>query len=64
VSNYTINYTTGIIVFDTAPANGNSITASFDFDVQVRFNMDKLPVAINNHTTRDFNQISLIEVRE
>jgi uncharacterized protein (TIGR02217 family) len=64
VSNYTVNYTTGIIVFDTAPANGNSITASFDFDVQVRFNMDKLPVAINNHTTRDFNQISLIEVRE
>lgn len=64
VTNYTVNYTTGIIVFDTAPANGNSITASFDFDVQVRFNIDKLPVAINNYQTRDFNQISLVEVRE
>lgn len=63
-SGYSINYTSGVITFSSPVGNGDSISASFEFDVQVRFNIDKLPVTINNFNTIDATQISLIEVRE
>ena len=64
VSNYTLDSSTGIITFSSAPTNGDTISASFDFDVQVRFNMDRLPVVINDYQSRDFSQILLMEADE
>jgi len=34
---YMVDYTTGLITFTTAPANGFLITAGFEYDVKVRF---------------------------
>lgn len=34
---FTVNDTTGIVVFGTAPTSGHNIDASFEFDVKVRF---------------------------
>lgn len=58
----TIDHTTGIIEFNTAPAPAASITASFEFDVHVRFDQDALPISKNNPTTFDAAAIKLIEV--
>lgn len=63
VTALSIDYSTGIVTFDAAPANGNVITASFDFDVHVRFDQDSLPIARNNPAAYDANSIKLIEVR-
>ena len=34
---YTLDTTTGVITFNTAPANNEVITANFEFDIPVRF---------------------------
>lgn len=36
-SGWTVNTTTGLVTFTTAPANGLVVTAGFEFDVPVRF---------------------------
>lgn len=57
-----INYHTGIIVFDTAPVVGSIITASFDFDVIVRFDTDHLDVSLEAFGAGEIASIPLIEV--
>lgn len=39
---YTINTDTGIITFNTPPANGVVITAGYEFDIHARFDQDSL----------------------
>ena len=39
-TDFTIDWNTGIITFTTPPANGEIITATFEFDVHARFGMD------------------------
>jgi uncharacterized protein (TIGR02217 family) len=41
-THYTLDTTTGIVTFLSAPANGNSITAGYEFDVPCRFDTDEL----------------------
>jgi len=36
-TNYTVNYTTGLVTFTVAPTSGHAITASFQFDVPAAF---------------------------
>lgn len=59
---FTLDAITGIINFSTAPAAAAVITASFQFDVHVKFNQDALPISVNNFSTRDASNIKLIEV--
>src|SRR5690606_10207385 len=39
-SGFAVDYATGIVTFDVAPADGIIITANFEFDVPVRFDTD------------------------
>lgn len=39
-TDYTLDYTTGIVTFTTAPAAGHAITADFEFHFPARFDMD------------------------
>ena len=55
---------TGIVTFDTAPAEGAAITASFSFDVPVRFDIDRLDIELSNFDAAEAPSIPLIEVRE
>jgi uncharacterized protein (TIGR02217 family) len=57
-----IDYLTGFVTFASAP--GSAPTASFDFDVPVRFDTDKLPVQANAWDQQIVPQINLIEVKE
>ena len=54
----------GYVVFDTAPAAGARITASFDFDVPVRFGEDRLVVSRATFLAGSAPNVPLIEVRE
>lgn len=47
-SGWTVNTSTGVITFATAPANDTVIGAGFEFDVPVRFDIDMLPMRIED----------------
>jgi uncharacterized protein (TIGR02217 family) len=57
-----IDTLTGLVTFASPP--GSAPTASFDFDVPVRFDTDKLPVQANAWDQQIVPQINLIEVKE
>jgi uncharacterized protein (TIGR02217 family) len=57
-----IDYQTGQVTFASAP--GSNPTASFEFDVPVRFDTDHLPVQANAWDQQVVSQIDLVEVRE
>jgi uncharacterized protein (TIGR02217 family) len=57
-----IDYLTGQVAFASAP--GSNPTASFEFDVPVRFDTDHLPVQANAWDQQVVSQIDLVEVRE
>ena len=55
---------TGIIAFDSPPADGSAITAGFLFDVPVRFASDQLTVSHATFLAGDIPEVLLVEVRE
>ena len=55
---------TGIVTFDSAPDAGTVLTASFAFDVPVRFDIDRLDIELTGFDAADAPAIPLIEVRE
>ena len=54
----------GIVLLDGAPAPGAVVTASFDFDVPVRFAEDHLSVTRATYLAGAAPAVPLIEVRE
>ncbi|MBB3472441.1 DUF2460 domain-containing protein [Sphingomonas sp. BK345] len=54
----------GMIVLDDAPAAGAAVTASFDFDVPVRFAEDRLSVARATYLAGSAHSVPLVELRE
>lgn len=61
-SNYSVNYDTGVVTFNASQA-GQTITASFEFDVPVRFMDDEIElVGIVPRLSQAVN-ITLMEVR-
>jgi uncharacterized protein (TIGR02217 family) len=57
-----INRLTGLVTFASPP--GATPTATFQFDVPVRFDTDKLPVQNNAYSQLTVTSIPLIEVHE
>lgn len=55
---------TGIVTFDVAPADGAAISASFEFDVPVRFDIDRLDIELTSFDAAEAPSIPVIEVRE
>ncbi len=62
-SGWSVDTTTGIITFTTAPGSGVAVTAGFEFDVPVRFDTDQLDVTMDIERTGSITSIPLIEVR-
>lgn len=60
----TVDYDTGIITFAVAPALGAAITASFEFDIPVRFASDELEFVALMTELDQPTSIVLQEVRE
>ncbi len=62
-SGWSVDTTTGLVTFTTAPAAGAAITAGFEFDVPVRFDTDTLDVTLDIERLGSITSIPLIEVR-
>ena len=63
MSGWTIDATTGVIAFTSAPANGVIVRAGFEFDVPVRFDSDTLDVTLDIERLGSITAIPLLEIR-
>lgn len=63
LSGWTIDTTTGVITFTTAPAGGVIVRAGFEFDVPVRFDSDTLDVTLDFERLGSITSIPLLEIR-
>lgn len=64
LSGWTVDTTTGIVTFASAPGSGVAVTAGFEFDVPVRFDSDMIDVALKFERLGSIQSIPLIEVRK
>ena len=62
-SGFSVDDTTGIVTFDTAPAVGIAITAGFEFDFPVRFDTDRLDIDLDAFAAGSAPHVPLVEVR-
>ncbi|NDE19352.1 MAG: TIGR02217 family protein [Alphaproteobacteria bacterium] len=62
-SGFSVNYETGLVTFASAPANTKIIKASFEFDVPVRFDTDRLSSSLDSYGVHSWKNIPLVEVR-
>jgi uncharacterized protein (TIGR02217 family) len=62
-SGVSVDAVTGVLTFAAAPAAGQVITASFQFDVPVRFDTDKLSASLDAYGIHSWQDITLVEVR-
>ena len=63
LSGWTLDSSTGVITFTTAPANGVIVRAGFEFDVPVRFDSDTLDVTLDFERLGSITAIPLLEIR-
>ena len=63
LSGWTLDATTGVVTFTTAPGSGVIIRAGFEFDVPVRFDSDALDVTLDIERLGSITSISLLELR-
>jgi uncharacterized protein (TIGR02217 family) len=61
-SGVSVDATTGLVTFVTAPASGAAIAAGFEFDVPVRFDTDSLSINLSDFAAGDIPSIPLVEV--
>lgn len=59
---FEVDWVTGMITFDAAPADGVVLTAGFEFDVPVRFDADRLDVALEGHDAARVMRAPLVEI--
>jgi uncharacterized protein (TIGR02217 family) len=62
-SGWTLDSTTGIITFSSAPGNGVNISAGFEFDVPVRFDNNEVDVSIEGFEAGAVPSIKIVEIQ-
>ncbi len=60
---FTVDTTTGLVTLTTAPAIGAAVTAGFEFDTPVRFDLDRLDVTLEGFAAGRVTACALVEVR-
>lgn len=61
---FSIDELTGMVTLSVAPAVALPVTAGFEFDVPVRFDIDRLDIELSSFDAAEAPNIPLIEVRE
>jgi uncharacterized protein (TIGR02217 family) len=61
-SGWSVDTTTGLVSFSSAPGAGVVVSAGYEFDVPVRFDADELPVRLDLITSGGVD-VPLVEVR-
>jgi uncharacterized protein (TIGR02217 family) len=59
---FDIDGATGAIAFHIAPAEGAVLTAGFEFDTPVRFDVDRLELSLEGHDVARVTRASLVEI--
>lgn len=62
-SSWSVDAATGTVTFATGPAPGAVISASFDFDVPVRFDTDQMDLSLDTYDRGSWPQIPIVEIR-
>jgi uncharacterized protein (TIGR02217 family) len=62
-SGISINTTNGQVTFTSAPAASAAITATFQFDVPVRFDTDRLSATIEAYGSNSWKDIPIVGIR-
>jgi len=62
-SDFEVNYETGEVVFADPPADGAPVTAGYEFDVPVRFDVDRIEVSAAGFSAGEIPSIPVVEVR-
>ena len=60
---FTVDTTTGLITLSTPLVLNEYVTAGYEFDVPVRFDVDALPIELDAYKVGNFS-VNLVEVRE
>ena len=60
---FAVDATTGVVTLTTAPASGAAVTAGFEFDTPVRFDIDRLDVQMEGFSAARVTACPLVEVR-
>jgi uncharacterized protein (TIGR02217 family) len=63
LAGWSVDTTVGIVTFGTPPAQDVEITADFEFDVPVRFDIDHMAVTIETYKLHRWQQIPIVELR-
>jgi uncharacterized protein (TIGR02217 family) len=63
LTGWTVDTTTGIVTFGTAPGSGVSVTAGFEFDVPSRFADESLSISLEGWQAGAVQSIRIIEIR-
>jgi uncharacterized protein (TIGR02217 family) len=59
---FAVDAATGVVTLTTAPAAGAAVTAGFEFDTPVRFDLDRLDVTLEGFAAARVAACSLVEV--
>ena len=60
---WTCDHATGVVTFDAAPAIGARVTAGFEYDVPVRFDIDRIAVSVDSFEAGQVPDVPVVEVR-
>ena len=60
-SGYTLDYTTGRIIFNAAPSG--IVTADFEFDVPCRLDVDTMPINLEDFNSYSWSGITIVEIK-
>jgi len=61
-SGFSLDDTTGLVAFATAPASGIAIAAGFEFDTPVRFDTDLLSINLADFAAGEIPSIPIVEI--
>lgn len=62
-SDYFLDQKTGVVSFVNPPPYGARLTAGFEFDVPVRFELDAIEVSVANFSAGQIPNVPVVEVR-
>ena len=63
MSGWSVDTTTGVVTFTTAPSSSVSVQAGFEFDVPVRFDSDSLSINLDSFRAGSIPAIPIVEIR-
>lgn len=57
-----VDANTGLLTFGTPPSNGNTVDFTGEFDVPMRFDVDRLPATLDDFNATSVNGLPLLEL--